>query len=96
MPMPVTKSAKKKFRHDKKRTLANKKIKELLKEFIKKAEKAKTEKAVKDAIRAADLASKKHIIHKNKAGRLKSRLSKLIKRSKSAKKPIKKSLKKTA
>ena len=89
--MPVTKSAKKKLRQDKKRTLENKKLKERLSSFIKKAKKTKTEKVVTDAARIADLASKKNIIHKNKAARIKSQLSKLVKKKSSIKKTAKKS-----
>jgi len=76
--MPVTKSAKKKLRKDKVRTQENKKIKNLFKSAVKKAQTSKTEKVVKDAIKLVDKAAKKNIIHKNKASRLKSKLSKLI------------------
>ncbi len=76
--MPVTKSAKKKLRKDKKRTLRNKKIKDLLKIIVKKAKKTAREKTIQEAIKAIDRASSKHLIHKNKAARLKSSLSKLL------------------
>ena len=92
--MPVTKSAKKKLRQDKKRTLENKKLKKRLSGLIKKAKKTKTEKAIKDATKMADLAAKKDIIHKNKAARIKSQLSKLIKKTAPAKKSTKKPSKK--
>lgn len=75
--MPVTKSAKKKLKKDKKRTKENKKIENLFKSAIGKAQKSKTEKIVKNAIKLIDKAKKKNIIHKNKAARLKSKLSKL-------------------
>lgn len=76
--MPVTKSARKKLRKDKGRTAENKKIKNLFKSAVKKAQKNKTEKVVRDAIKLVDKAAKKNIIHKNKASRLKSSLSKLF------------------
>jgi len=88
--MPVTKSAKKKLRKDKARTQENKKIENLFKSAVKKAQKSKTEKVVKDAIRLIDKAVKKNIIHRNKASRLKSRLSKSV-----SKKPSTSSIKKT-
>lgn len=75
--MPVTKSAKKKLKKDKTRTKENKKVENLFKSAIKRAQKSKTEKVVKDAMKLVDKAAKKNIIHKNKASRLKSRLSKL-------------------
>ena len=76
--MPVIKSAKKKLRQDKKRTARNRKIKDLLKSVIKKAKKTPTEKTVKEAVKIVDKAAKNHIIHKNKASRIKSALSKLL------------------
>ena len=66
--MPVTKSARKKLRKDKKRELRNKKLKNLLKKSIKEAK--------RETISLADKAAKKNIIHKNKAARIKSSLAK--------------------
>lgn len=76
--MPVTKSAKKKLRQDKKRTLENKKVKNLLRDAIKKARKTSSEKNIIQATKLIDKAVKKYIMHKNKAARLKSSLSKLV------------------
>lgn len=76
--MPVIKSAKKKLRKDKKLTVQNTNIRTNLKDLIKKAKKSPSEKSVKDAVKAADKAAKKHIIHKNKASRIKSTLAKLL------------------
>ena len=78
--MPVIKSAKKKLRKDKKRTLQNRGVKNTLKALIKKAKLTKSQKAVTEAVSAADKAVKKHLIHKNKAARIKSSLSKLLPR----------------
>ncbi len=76
--MPVIKSAKKKLRQDKKRTAQNKKVKDTLKDVIKKAKKSPSEKTVKEAVKIIDKAAKQNIIHKNKAARIKSALSKLL------------------
>lgn len=76
--MPVTKSAKKKLRQDKKRQTRNKSLSSLLKKLIKKASKNLSRKEILEAIRTADKAAKKNIIHKNKAARIKSKLSKLL------------------
>jgi len=81
--MPVTKSAQKKLRKDRKRTKENKKLKNNFKSALKKALKTPTQKTVIQAIKLADKAAKKNIIHKNKASRIKSKLSKLIKPIKS-------------
>ncbi len=76
--MPIIKSAIKKLRKDTKRYKVNRAKKSRLAEFIKKAKKGKTVKTIRDAISAIDKAAKTHIIHKNKAARLKSHLAKLV------------------
>lgn len=78
--MPVIKSAQKKLRKDKKRTKRNKDLSELLKTAIRKVKKLPTEKNMKDAVVLVDKAVKNNIIHKNKAARVKSGLSKLFKK----------------
>lgn len=75
--MPVIRSAIKKLRKDRKRTKINLKRKENLKKLIKIAQKSPTDKNVRAAISALDRAAKVHLLHKNKAARLKSKLSKL-------------------
>lgn len=76
--MPVIKSAKKKLKVDKKRESANKKVSSFINLIIKKAQKKPTPGSIKEAFSAIDKGAKKNIIHKNKAARLKSRLSKLL------------------
>ncbi|MDO8659742.1 MAG: 30S ribosomal protein S20 [Candidatus Parcubacteria bacterium] len=76
--MPVIRSAKKKLRVDKKRESANKKMRSFIDLTIKKAEKKPTPASVSEAFKVIDKSVKKDIMHKNKASRLKSRLSKLI------------------
>lgn len=87
--MPVGKSAKKKLRQDKKRQIRNRGVLTSLKKLAKKAIKSKSEKDILNAIKAADKAAKKNIIHKNKAARIKSKLQKLTSPSfdKNVKKP---------
>lgn len=75
--MPVIKSAEKKLRKDKKRTAENKKIRVLFTTAFKKAVKNPTESTVKKAMQLTDKLAKNKIVHKNKAARIKSRLSKL-------------------
>lgn len=81
--MPIIKSAIKKLRKDIKRYKVNRAKKSRLSEFIKKAKKGKTAQAIRNAVSAIDKAAKTHLIHKNKASRLKSKLAKLA----AAKKP---------
>lgn len=76
--MPIIRSAIKKLRKDKKRTERNKAKKINLKALIKKARENKSAANLRDVFSALDKAAKTNLIHKNKASRLKSRLSKLI------------------
>lgn len=74
--MPVIKSAKKKLRQDRKRTAVNMQTKQDYREAIKDAKKNPTKKvATQKAYSAIDTAVKKNVIHKNKAARLKSQLT---------------------
>lgn len=75
--MPLIKSAIKKMRKDKVRTQRNKKRELELKKLIKQARKEKSAKSLTAVYSALDKAAKLNLIHKNKASRLKSRLSKL-------------------
>jgi len=74
--MPIIKSAIKKMRKDKIRTARNKKRETTLKALIKKARTTREAKDIQAAFSALDKAAKVNLIHKNKASRLKSRLSK--------------------
>jgi small subunit ribosomal protein S20 len=85
--MPVLKHAKKKLRQDKVRTAKNKKQKEQYKDLIKAARKNANAATVSTAFKGIDKAAKNNIIHKNKAARLKSALSKLLAGGKPASAP---------
>ena len=74
--MPVIKSAIKKLRHDQKREVENDLLRKNLKDTVKKALKKKTASDVKSAVSVVDKAVKKNLLHKNKAARIKSRLTK--------------------
>ena len=91
--MPVTKTAKRALRSSNRKALVNKVIISRLEVAIRQAKKIKTANAVKIAISFADRAAKKKLIHTNKAARIKSSLSKLIKPVAKAK-PAKSSKKK--
>ena len=82
--MPIIKSAIKRVRQSDKRRQRNlitqRKYKALVKEFetlIATGKKADAEKMLPQVQKAIDLAAKKNILHKNTAGRIKSRLMKL-------------------
>lgn len=74
--MPTIKSAIKKARKDRIRTARNRKREILLKSAVKKARVGKSARDIQAAFSALDKAAKVKLIHKNKAARLKSRLSK--------------------
>ena len=75
--MPLLKHAKKKQRQDRNRTIKNAKLEKLFKELIKKAKANPAPEAVSAAFKQIDKAAKHHVIHTNKAARLKSTLSKV-------------------
>lgn len=76
--MPIIQSAKKKMRKDKKLTGHNAKVKTNIKNLVKAMRKTPTQDNLSKVSSALDKASKTHYIHKNKASRLKSRLSKYL------------------
>ena len=77
--MPVIKSAIKKQRQDKVTEKSNDTFRKNLSDAIKKAGKTKAAKDIVIAISLMDKSVKKNLTHKNKAARVKSRLSKLAK-----------------
>lgn len=80
--MPITTSAKKALRKDRRRTIINKRFKRRLTDAVKKVRKQPMDKTYSLASSILDKAAGRGIIHKNKAARLKSRLAKLLKSEK--------------
>jgi small subunit ribosomal protein S20 len=80
--MPVLQSAKKALRRDRRRAVVNKSLKNKIKEVLKKTRQNPNKKNLDLSFKILDRAAKKKIIHQNKASRLKSRLSKLLKTKK--------------
>jgi small subunit ribosomal protein S20 len=76
--MPLLKNAIKKMRQDKKRTAANKAKRSTMRTTLRSALTVSTPEALHKAFSVLDKAAKKHLIHKGKANRLKSRLAKAI------------------
>lgn len=76
--MPVTKTAKRALRSSKRKEEVNKQIRSDLETAIRIAKKKKGTKDILTAISFTDRAAKKKIIHKNKAARIKSLLTKLL------------------
>jgi len=91
--MPVTKQAIKKVRQDRRKAVINQRRKKAYKEAVSEFRKHPTAAGLVKAYKALDLAAKTNVIHKNKASRLKSRLSKLLARGKSAQIAVSKSKK---
>ncbi len=78
--MPITSSAKKALRRDKRREKQNIKVKKTHRQAIKNFEEKPTKKTLQAAYSEIDKAAKKKVIHKNKAGRLKAKLAKKLKK----------------
>lgn len=94
--MPVIKSAIKKLRRDKKLERENDAFRGTLEHAIKTAQKSRAKKDVSFAFSMIDKAVKKHLIHKNKAARLKSKFAEKVTKERpvstteKAKTPVKK------
>jgi small subunit ribosomal protein S20 len=102
--MPITKSAKKALKVNKRRHAENLLMKQEIKNKLKGLRlaiadrKPELKSKISEAYSALDKAAKKRYIHKNKASRLKSRLAAAVKKAETskeseAKKAVKKSLK---
>lgn len=78
--MPIIHSAKKKLKQDVTRTKLNRVTITAMKKAVKEARLKPTPKNLQAAQSLLDTAVKKKVIHKNKAARLKSRLSSKIKK----------------
>jgi small subunit ribosomal protein S20 len=75
--MPVTQTAKRALRTSGRKAAVNNLTKKNLEIAIRLAQKTKKRADIMKAITLADRAAQKNVIHKNKAARIKSRLSKL-------------------
>jgi small subunit ribosomal protein S20 len=78
--MPITKQAEKKLRRDRKQNRNNSKKLTVMRTAVKAVRKNPTAKNMSEAFKILDKTAKAKGIHKNKASRLKSRLSKLLKK----------------
>ena len=76
--MPITKQAAKKLRRDRTTHIRNARVRRDVRETVKAVRKHPTLKMLSAASKILHKAAKTNVIHKNKAARLKSRLSKLL------------------
>ena len=83
--MPVTKTAKRALRGSQNKETVNKATISGLEIAMRKAQKSKSQKDVSFATSLIDRAAKKKVIHKNKAARLKSQVSKFLTKTASKK-----------
>lgn len=87
--MPVLKSSKKALKVAKRRKVENDVLRQNLQVAVKALRKKPTATTLKKVYSQLDRAAKRHLIHKNRAARLKSQFSKLVKpASKSPKKAV--------
>ncbi len=94
--MPILKNAKKALRSSKKKTEVNQTLKSKTRTLIKKAKLEPTAERIGAAFSTIDKSVKKNLMHKNKAARVKSGLSKLVIEKKTEKKEVKKPVTKKA
>lgn len=76
--MPLTKSALKTLRQEKRRTKMNKPVRTRIKSTSDAYKAKPSVELLANAFSALDRAAKRNVMHKNKASRLKSRLAKLM------------------
>lgn len=77
--MPILKNAKKALRVSKRKAEQRRPIKSKVKTVLDAVKKAPSAKTVSTAFSAIDRAVKRNILHKKKAARLKSQVSRLVK-----------------
>lgn len=66
------------MRQDRAKTVRNASVRRSVREAVKAVRTKPTKKSLTEAFQKLDKAAKSHVIHKNRASRLKSRLSKLL------------------
>lgn len=76
--MPILKNAKKALRSSAKKAEVNGRIRSMLKTMTDKMIKTPSVEVLSQAFSAIDKATKRKVIHANKAARIKSRMSKLV------------------
>ena len=84
--MPISLSAHKALRQSRRRAAFNLRIKKKLKSVFLKFRRRANSQGLKDVYQAVDIAKKKHVIHRNKAKRLKSQAARLLAKQVKAKK----------
>lgn len=94
--MPILKNAKKALRVAKRKTTINARVKSMMKTMVDKVRKSPVAENLAEAYSAVDVAVKQNLVHKNKAARLKSQLSKTVKAGVAVVKSTAKAVKKTA
>ena len=78
--MPTHKSAEKRLKTSKKANITNRQTKSRMRTLIKQVESSPDETSLKAVISFLDKAARKKVIHPNQASRIKSRLTKLVKK----------------
>ena len=79
--MPLLQNAKKALRSSRKKAIFNSRVKSILKTMLDRIKSDPTKDNLSSAFSSIDTAVKKNLIHRNKAGRMKVQLNKLVKTS---------------
>jgi ribosomal protein S20 len=75
--MPILKNAKKALRSSERKAAVNNRVRSRMKTAVTKVKVESTAENLASAYSAVDIAAKQHLLHPNKAARLKKQLSKL-------------------
>lgn len=76
--MPILKNAKKALRSSKRKAVVNSRVRSRMRTAMDAVKTKTSPESVSEAFSRIDRAVKHNLLHKNKAGRLKSQLSKLV------------------
>jgi len=76
--MPILKNAKKALRASERKADYNRQVKSKLKTALDKMIKGPSPAVLSEVFQAVDKAVKRHLVHRNKAARLKSKMSRLV------------------
>lgn len=76
--MPITSSAKKALRQDRRRNKVNRRVRNIMKLAVRAFTESPTKETLSRAYQAIDRTAKRNLIHKRKAARMKSKLAKSL------------------
>jgi small subunit ribosomal protein S20 len=80
--MPILKNAKKALRASKRKAVFNQQVRSKMRTMVAKMQKSPAQEQLSETFSSIDKAVKRHLVHKNKAARLKSQMSAAVAKAK--------------